>query len=175
MLVTNFKSDVWKHFGFTVSRNEKRMNVTDRKQSADAADTRTNTHLRHFLAHIARFKVQSLFNKRQLHFYSKSLLAIKKKKTTQKISSHGADTECRTVRIQYRYISRKHNYTIQGNVVNLNSCDESEPSHKVCETAAAPAAFKPDVWKCFGFILVGKTERRKGDGQTVSSMQTMLD
>lgn len=28
--------------------------------------------------------------------------------------------------------------------------EEKEPSDKVCDTADAPAGFKPDVWKHFG-------------------------
>lgn len=75
MLEANFKSDVWKQFGFTVLRTEKREEVTGRKQYAETAGSRTNTHLWHFLVHIARFKVQSLFDKCQLRFDSKSLFA----------------------------------------------------------------------------------------------------
>lgn len=60
-------------------------------------------------------------------------------------------------------------------MVNLNSRDEAEPRLKVCETAAAPASFKPDAWERFGFIHVKKTEGRKGDGQTGNDVQMMLD
>lgn len=50
----SFISDVWKHFAFPVSRNDKKEEVTDRQKTV-FRHCWTNTHLRHFLSHTVTF------------------------------------------------------------------------------------------------------------------------
>lgn len=72
----SFKSDVWEHFGFPVSRNEKGEKVPDRpKNNMKTLSTMTNTHLRLFFTHMTAFKVPSLF-KGTRFFYLKMVVSI---------------------------------------------------------------------------------------------------
>lgn len=64
----SFKSDVWKHLGFSVSRTEEKRRKrwwADQKTLRRNWRTRTNTQLRHLFAQVVTFKDQLLFNKCQ--------------------------------------------------------------------------------------------------------------
>lgn len=65
----NFKTDLWKPFGFPVLRNKKGEKVTDdTKQFAGTGGQELTHSYGTFSPHIVRRKVQSWINKHQLHF-----------------------------------------------------------------------------------------------------------
>lgn len=48
-------------------------------------------------------------------------------------------------------------------------------SDKVCETADAPARFKPDKWKHFGFTVRRNEKEEKVMDRRENNMQTLLE
>lgn len=65
-------SDVQKHFGFSISRNENREQVVVRHKKKPIRryhQTMIKTHLQYFFLHFFTFGLQLLFDKRKLHLF----------------------------------------------------------------------------------------------------------